>query len=217
MILLLYGAGGTAREIYDMIMRDTPNRWESIYFIDDFADEGPCYLSESIHFDSIAEKFQGKTDQLEGIVTVGEPAHRELLYHKLKAANIKITTLIDKSAVISPTASVGPGSIIFEMVRIHANVQIGPGVLIQPHCIIGHDIKIGAHSVISAFATPAGNTVVGKRVFLGMHATVKEKLTIGDDAIISMSAAVFQDLKPGVTVVGNPARVTKGNTEHKVF
>ena len=58
---------------------------------------------------------------------------------------------------------------------------------------------------------------MGKRVFLGMHATVKEKLIIGDDAIISMSAAVFRDLKPEVTVVGNPARETKGNIEHKVF
>lgn len=217
MILLLYGAGGTAREVYDMIMRDTQNRWESIYFIDDFAEEGPCYLSESIHFNSIMDKFKGKMDQLEGVVTVGEPAHRELLYDRLNAANIKIATLIDKSAVISPTAFIGPGSIIFEMVRVHANVEIGPGVLIQPYCAIGHDVKIGAHSVISAFATPGGNTTLGKRVFLGMHATVKEKLIIGDDAIISMSAAVFRDLKPEVTVVGNPARETKGNIEHKVF
>ena len=28
---------------------------------------------------------------------------------------------------------------------------------------------------------------------------------------------VFRDLEDGVTVVGNPARVTKGNSEHKVF
>ena len=47
--------------------------------------------------------------------------------------------------------------------------------------------------------------------------TSKEKITIGDDVIISMGAAVFRDVEAGATVVGNPARVTRGNDQHKVF
>ena len=50
-----------------------------------------------------------------------------------------------------------------------------------------------------------------------MHSSIKEKLTIGDDVIIAMGAAVFQNLPSGVTVVGNPARITIGRDDHKVF
>ena len=46
---------------------------------------------------------------------------------------------------------------------------------------------------------------------------IKEKLSVGNDAIIGMGAAVFRDVEAGTTVVGNPARVTRGNDKHKVF
>jgi serine acetyltransferase len=32
-----------------------------------------------------------------------------------------------------------------------------------------------------------------------------------------MGSMVFRNVENGATVVGNPARVTKGNNEHKVF
>ena len=46
---------------------------------------------------------------------------------------------------------------------------------------------------------------------------IHNRVKIGNEAIVGMGSMVFRDLEDGVTVVGNPARVTKGNSEHKVF
>ena len=44
-----------------------------------------------------------------------------------------------------------------------------------------------------------------------------KSLNIGDDAIIGMGSVVFRDVPSGVIVLGNPARETRGNAEHKIF
>lgn len=217
MILLIYGAGGLGKEVYDLVMRSTPDKYKKVYFIDDFADEGPCYLSEAIHFDSIAVRFKDKLDELEGVVGVGEPQHREMLAQKFISTGIRLATLIDKSAIISPTAKIGEGTIVCEHASLHSNVVIGSGCLVQPLATIGHDIRVGDYSVMGPHCAPGGGSVFGKRVFVGMHGTIKEKTNIGDDAIIGMGAVVYKDVEAGATVIGNPARVTRGNVEHKVF
>lgn len=217
MKLLIYGAGGLAKEVYDIVVRSMPDRYEKIFFIDDFAEEGSCYLSESIRFNSIFQLFGHEMKELEGIVAVGEPAYREKLTAKFVESGIRLATIVDKTALVSPTASIGEGTIICEFATIHANVQIGRSALIQPFSNIGHDIKIGNCSVISTACTPGGASTFGERVYMGMNATSKEKITVGNDAIIGMGAVVFKDVDTRATVISNPARVTRGNAEHRVF
>ena len=216
MNLLIYGAGGLAKEIYDIVLRSTPEKYKKIIFIDDFVEEAPFYLSQTIHFDSIKKDFPD-TNSIEGIVGVGEPSYRELLATKFDKAGIRLATIIDKTALVSPTAQIKEGSIVCEYSTIHANVVVGRGCLLQPYCNLGHDIEIGDYSVISSSCAPGGASIFGRCVYMGMNSTSKEKITIGDDAIIAMGAAVFNDVAEGNTVIGNPARITKGNNEHKVF
>jgi sugar O-acyltransferase (sialic acid O-acetyltransferase NeuD family) len=217
MTLLIYGAGGFAKELYDIIMRSMPERWEKIYFIDDFADEGECYLSERLHLETAIEKAGGCIDKIEGIVAVGEPSAREKLAQRLETKGIKLATVIDKTALVSPTAKIGKGTIVCEMATIHADVQIGENCIIQPYATVGHDIVIGNSSVIGPHVIPGGEDVLGNRVYVGMGTVIKEKLNVGDDAIIGMGSVVFRNVESSTTVVGNPARVTIGNPEHKVF
>jgi sugar O-acyltransferase (sialic acid O-acetyltransferase NeuD family) len=217
MTLLIYGAGGFATELYDIIMRSMPERWEKIYFIDDFADEGECYLSEKLHLETAIEKAGDCIDEIEGIVAVGEPSAREKLAQRLEAKGIKLATIIDRTALVSPTAKIGKGTVVCEMATIHADVRIGENCIIHPYASIGHDITVGDSTVMGAHVSPGGGDVFGNRVYVGMNAVIKEKLNVGDDAIIGMGSVVFRDVEGGTTVVGNPARVTKGNPEHKVF
>lgn len=217
MKLLIYGAGGLAKEVYDIVVRTYSDKYEKMFFIDDFVEEGDFYLSETIHFDSIPNMFKDEMDNIEGVVAVGEPSYREMLTKKFEDAGVSLATIIDKTALISPTAKIEKGSIICEFATIHANVYVGHSCLIQPYCDVGHDIVIGDFSVMSSTCAPGGESVIGKRVYMGMNATSKEKISIGDDAIVGMGAAVFRNVDSGVTVVGNPARVTRGNDQHKVF
>ena len=48
--------------------------------------------------------------------------------------------------------------------------------------------------------------VVGTDVWIGGGAIVLPGVTIGDGAIVGAGAVVTRDVRPGATVVGNPAR-----------
>ena len=215
MIFCIYGSGGLGREIFDVAVRRSAvsRDWEKIIFVDDFAEEGPFYGTERISFASL----QALGSNAECVIGVGEPSARESLSNKLHSHGIALAVLSDPSAIVCPSAHLGAGTVVMERCIVKANVEVGANVLLQPFSNIGHDIIIGAHSVISPFCAPGGGTVFGQRVFVGMHVSVLEGLTVGDDAIIGMGSAVFRDVPAGATVLGNPARVTKGNDEGKVF
>lgn len=221
MILGIYGSGGLGREIYELAQRCDASfrnhagkeRWKEVIFIDDYNEEGPFFGTRRMKFEALLEN---KNDY-ECIIAIGEPSSREKLFRKLTDENIRIATIIDPSSIVSPTAKIGKGVIVCEFTTIHTHVEIADNVLIQPFCDIGHDIKIGNHSVISPFCAPGGGIIFGERVYIGMKSSLIEKITIGNDAIVGMGSAVFRDVPEGATVVGNPARITRGNDEHKVF
>lgn len=217
MVLLINGSGALGREIYDLADRNNDGRWEEIVFVNEYDCEKRrlFYGTYEMPLHEAVERYS--LDQVEGIVAVGEPSLREKLHLELKQYGVKLATLIDRTAIVSKRAKVGEGSIICEFTTIHVDVKIGENVLIQPYCDIGHDIEIGNHTVLSPFCAPGGECRFGDRVFVGMQATIRQGLSIGDNAIISMGAAVFQNVAPYSTMVGNPARVTKGNSENKVF
>lgn len=215
MLLAIYGAGGLGREVYEIASRfnAAKSRWSQIVFVDDFHHEGDFYGTRRVHFES----FKKMKESCEFLVAVGEPASREKLFAKIKGEGFKFATLIDPTALVSPSAQIEEGTIICEFATIHTGVVLGKNVFLQPYCLIGHDIKVGDHSVLSAFCSPGGSMVIGQRVYIGMQAVLKEKLTVGDDAIVGMGSVVYQDVPANVTVLGNPARVTRGNEERKVF
>ena len=215
MILGMYGSSGLGREIYEIASRcnAVSSKWDRIVFIDDFSDEGDYFGTERINFDSLKKH----KNEYECVIAVGEPSSRAKLFQKLLDENIKLTSLFDPTAIVSPTANIGIGTILCEYSTIHTGVELGCNTLIQPFCDIGHDIKVGNHTVLSPFCAPGGGIIFGERVYVGMQSSLKELLTIGDDAIIGMGSVVFRDVPPGATVIGNPARITRGNDEHKVF
>ena len=182
MKLGIYGSGGLGREIYEIATRRNAvsSLWNQIVFIDDFIDEGDYYGTNSIQFDSV----RNHKIEYECVIAVGEPSTREKLFQKLTDEDIKLTTLIDPTATVSPTAQISNGTIICEYSTIHTRVELGYNTLIQPFCDIGHDIKVGNHTVLSPYCAPGGGIIFGERVYVGMQSSLKELLNIGDDAIV---------------------------------
>lgn len=215
MKLGIYGSGGLGREIYEIAIRRNlvSSSWDDIIFIDDINPEGEYFGTKRVNF----ETFKSFQDNYEFVIAVGEPSIREKLFNKLIENDCKLTILIDPTAVISSTAHINKGTIVCEFSTIHTGVVLGQNTLIQPFCDLGHDIKVGNHSVLSPHCAPGGNVIFGERVFIGMQSSILELLTIGNDAIVGMGSVVYRDVLAGTTVLGNPARVTKGSPIGKVF
>ena len=66
-------------------------------------------------------------------------------------------------------------------------------------------------------ATVGGGSTVGENTFIGLNSSMKEHVNLGNHVVVGMGSMVFRSVEDGCTVLGNPARVTKSNDDHKVF
>lgn len=85
----------------------------------------------------------------------------------------------------------------------HGQVVIDGMVLIGPRCFLAPWTTIGVQS--GDFHGP----VLGENVFVGSGARIIGGVTVGDRARIGANAVVTEDVPPGATAVGVPARVVE--------
>ena len=216
-ILFLYGAGDAAMEVYDMVMRNVSikRRYSKVVFIDDFAEEAEFYGSMRIKFSSV-ESFR-KGEDAEFAITLGEPSNRKILREKVTSAGYRLATLVADSVIVSPSAEIGEGCIVFDGTVISSKSRLSTNCYVIFRVIIGHGAVVGEDSTIAPTAIVGGNCVVGEQTFIGMRSSIMQGIKMGSKAIIGMGAIVFRDVEPGATMLGNPARASKGKDEHKVF
>jgi sugar O-acyltransferase (sialic acid O-acetyltransferase NeuD family) len=211
----IYGSGSLGRDVYEVAVRrnEVSLLWDDIVFVNDFEEEQILVKPYRFKFESILKD----KDNFECVIAVGEPSDREILYDKVIDSGIKLTSIIDPTAIISPKSTIGQGTIICEFSSIHPGAILGVNCVIQPFCCIAHDIHIGKHSFFASFFTTGGKSQFGDKTFCGLHSSVKENLTIGDNAIIAMGATVIHDVAPNAVVIGNPAKVISGHGSGRVF
>ena len=216
MILFIYGTKGAGVEVYDLVKRNNTigSRYSKIYFVDDFIGEKDYYGTRTMPFIA-CPKYIGDEDA-KFIIAVGEPAVRKFLYERVRQEGYSLATLIDETAVVSNTAKVLEGCIISAYVIVSSEVVIKENCMVMFQSIIGHHALIKENCVICPKATVGGYSEVGWQTFLGLGSSMMQRVKIGNEAIVGLGSMVFRDVEDGVTVVG-PARVTKGNREHKVF
>ena len=106
------------------------------------------------------------------------------------------------------------------------NISLGKGAFLNFNCIvldvvkvtIGDGTQIGPGTQILTADHPRdpaqrraglefGRPVtIGANVWIGGGALILPGVTVGDDAVIGAGAVVTRDVRPGATVVGNPAK-----------
>ncbi len=217
MILGIYGAGGLGREVLVLarqINRSEP-RWQDMVFIDDSASTATLKDKPVFTLAEIQNRYSA--GDIEIAIAVGEPAVRRILRTKVANAGFRLATLVHPSVILSEDTTLGEGAIICCQNFLSCDVQIGRNVLMQPCASIGHDSVIGDDSVISTYVCIAGGCRIGDEAYIGLQVAVREKGQIGSRSIIGMSSSVVRDIPDDVIALGNPARVVKENTEHRVF
>ena len=111
----------------------------------------------------------------------------EMLFNKLNAVLC--------NCIIGRGAEFGPGFVLIHAtgVVINGSVRGGRGVHVE------HQVTVGAERRQSP--------VLGNDVFLGAGAKVIGAVVVGDGARVGANAVVLQDVPPGSTAVGVPARI----------
>jgi acetyltransferase-like isoleucine patch superfamily enzyme len=126
-------------------------------------------------------------------------------------------------AEIHPTATVYPGTVLGEGVKVLENAVVGKQPTLSPRSTAKREplppAVLGAGSIVSTGAIVFAGTEVGERVILGDQSCVRERVAIGDDVVVGRGSLVENDTTIGArTKIQAEAYVTAYSTvEEDVF
>lgn len=142
------------------------------------------------------------------VCAIGGAITRKRIIEKIDG-KVKIATVIDPSAIISESVSIGEGTIICAGTIITVDDKIGNHVIINLDCTIGHDDVIDDFVTLYPSVNVSGNCKLGMCVEMGTGSQIIQGLRVGTGTIVGAGACVVKDLPENVTAVGCPAKVIK--------
>lgn len=198
--LLIIGAGGHGRVVADVA--EVSGEYSEIAFADDsepiIAPRFPIYGDCNWAYEHIGEYVF--------IVAIGNGSVRQRIVQRFKRAGAQFATLVHPSAVISPSAAIGEGSVIMPGVIVNADTRIGNHVILNTSCSVDHDCDIDDYVHISVGARLCGSVCVGESTWIGAGATVVNNVSVCGSCMIGAGAVVVKDILCEGTYKGIPAR-----------
>ncbi|MDQ1573021.1 MAG: UDP-perosamine 4-acetyltransferase [Actinomycetota bacterium] len=146
-----------------------------------------------------------------GFVAIGDNATRIRVGASVRSSGGHLSTLVAKSARISPTATIGLGTIIMEGVVVNAEATIGDLAIVNTGATVDHDCRIGSGAHLGPGSHLAGNVHIGAGAFLGAGTIVIPGITIGAGATVGAGSTVIRDVPPGALAFGVPAKIRKAS------
>ncbi len=200
MSIYIYGASGHAKVVID-ILEACGTR------IDGLVDDNPDIKNLSGY-----EVGRQSPEDAEIIVAIGNCATRRRVAEQSqrKAA----PPAVHPSAVVSPRASVGDGTVVMPGAIIQADTIVGRHCIINTKASVDHECVIGDYVHIAPGCTLSGNVKVGEGTWIGAGATVIQGINIGRDCYIGAGAVVVEDIPDGVLAYGVPCRIADKSNPH---
>lgn len=195
--MYLYGASGHAKVIMDILSACHLN-------LEGFIDDNP-QLNDLLGVPVIHEPMRGA----DYLISIGSNQARRTVASKLHTYARHFITAVHPSAVVSPRATVGEGSVVMQGAIIQTCAQIGKHCIINTGASVDHECVIGDFVHISPHATLCGNVQVGEGSWVGAGATIIQGISIGKNSVVGAGSVVTHNVPDGVLVVGNRAKIIK--------
>lgn len=202
--VVIIGAGSFGRELHGWI--DTSPRWRSLHDVSEVvfvADGVGSPLLRGSMIAGIAD-YAPRLDDLV-LCAVGDPTGRRDVVERLERRGIGFTTFVHDAAIVGPNVQIGEGGIICPRVVLTCDISLDAQVHINVGCTVGHDGSIGAFTTLSVACTLAGGVTVEADAFLATGVTVIPGRRIGQGSYVGAGSVVIRNVRPHVTVFGNPA------------
>ena len=193
-LMYLYGASGHAKVIIDII--------KSMGMPIDGIFDDNINIFNLKGFD-VKHNWKGESPI---IISIGYNEVRKRIAEKL---NCKFAKAIHSSAIISPSVSIGEGSVVVAGAIINADAIVGKHCIINTGASVGHECVISDFVHIAPHSTLCGNVYVGEGSWVGAGAVVIPGIKIGKWCTIGAGAVVIRDVPDNAVVAGVPAKVIK--------
>ena len=196
--VILIGASGHGKVIFDIVQAQGDI---VIGFLDDNA-TGICCGVPILGPVLNAKKYP----EAKFIIAIGANHLRKRIAKEL---DVQWHTAIHPSAVVSPSAVVGEGTVVMPNAVIQTEAVIGYHCIINSGAIVEHEDHIGDYVHLSPGAALGGNVSIGSETHIGIGACVRNNSSICLGCVIGAGAAVVTYLTESGTYVGVPARIIK--------
>ena len=196
--IYIYGASGHGLVVANIAKK---SGYSDIILIDDGANP---YLS----FDDIRDN-----NSIDIALGVGDNRVREKLFNRVKEYGFKIITLIDPTAVIADSVTIGEGTIIMAGVIINPLAKIGKGVILNSASVIEHENTIEDFVHISPSVALSGNVTIKRATHIGVGTSIIQGICVGENSIVGAGSVVVRDINSNSVAYGNPCRVIRENCE----
>ena len=142
---------------------------------------------------------------------VGDRSLRRRLAQAVLDRSGKLLPVRHSSSVVAADVVIGDGAVLLAGTVVNPGVSIGGFVVMNTGATVDHDCTLEDGAEVGPGAHLAGSVVCREDAFVGIGACVVQGLEIGAGATVGAGAVVLNDVAPGTTVVGNPARLLRRN------
>lgn len=204
--VVVVGGGGHGREVIDTLaaMRRAGADVEVAGVVDDA-------LAHPERLERLGVRWLGPIEWLADhpapyVVGIGTSAVRGALVERFDRLGLTATTVVHPAAHVGLDVELGDGVVVFDRSTITTDVRIGRHTHLNVGCAVQHDTVVGDFVQFSPGVLVNGDCTIGDHVFLGTGAVVTRGCTVGAGARVGAGAVVLDDVAPGTTVMGIPAR-----------
>lgn len=205
--LLIFGAGEAGRELLNSIIKDVNNsclefNWDVLGFVESNAELVGNKVC-GIDIFSLQQILDLKSNQeiYACCPLLNTEIRRRVLNDEIIAFNFKLANIIHPSVIISSTAILSDGLILYPNVVIGDNASIGQGVIINYNSIIGHDVVVNSNCFIGPGVILTGRCSIGENVLLGAGTICIPGIQIGHNSKIAAGIVATSNINANTTML----------------
>ncbi|MDB3923141.1 acetyltransferase [Luminiphilus sp.] len=204
--IAIIGASGHARVIADIIFSSP--ECTVVGFVDNAQLPGGNIIGIPIlGSDEDMRGLQARYGFEACVIGIGDNAKRQAVHAKLHAAGVtQFESVVHSGAYVSPSASIGVGTVVCAGACIGAGASVGSHSIINTKASVDHDSHIGSFASVAPGCTIGGGSTVGDFSALGIGAVVKHGVLIGRNTVVGAGSVVLKSVSDNVVVYGAPAR-----------
>lgn len=212
-IYAVYGASGFGRGVIPLARQQLAAELHADTYELVFIDDGNSTSFINGHKVYAFNEFLAlESEQKFVAVAIANSQIREKLVNKINDAQLKHWSIHASTVISMDEVLIGEGAILCNHVHFTSNIKIGCFFHANYYSYVAHDCIIGDYVTFAPGVKCNGNIHIEDYAYIGTGAVIKQgtpdkPLVIGKGAIVGMGAVVTKSVPPGVTVVGNPARI----------
>jgi sugar O-acyltransferase (sialic acid O-acetyltransferase NeuD family) len=205
--MVVYGAGGFAKEVLQVLESDSYNK-KIIFFDNINTNKSKLFNKYKIYSKKDDVEFYFKNVNDNFCIGIGNPILRSETCKQFFNLGGNFKTIISsKSNIGFHNVVIKDGVIVLPGVNISNDVSIGTGSMIYYNSNITHDCVIGEFVEISPSVNLLGNVKVGGYSSLGTNCTILPGITIGKRVTVGAGCVVTMDIPDDKIVVGVPGKI----------